>query len=64
MPTKLKKQTANELKELGIDLMDLREVILCPYCYEVHEEEVPAEQIEHNSHKYFCRSCGLIVSLQ
>ena len=64
MPTKLKKSTMDELKKLKIDLMDYREVVLCPYCYEMHEEECPAEALEKDSHMFHCGNCGLIVSLQ
>jgi|AACY02.10.fsa_nt_gi hypothetical protein len=64
MPIKITKAIKDELKELDIDLMDYREVVLCPYCFEVHEEDSPATAIEAGGHLYGCSNCGLIVSLQ
>ena len=67
MPTnKLKtipKHLDDELKELGIDLINTRPVIMCPYCFEVHGEEIPALQLELAHFRYYCGHCNLLVSL-
>jgi len=54
----------DELKDLDIDLMDARPVVLCPYCFEMHGEDVPAVQSQFVKHHYNCGHCGLGVSLQ
>ena len=64
MPIKITKAIKDELKELDIDLMDYRECVHCPFCFEVHGEDSPAEAIEAGGHQYGCKSCGLLFSLQ
>ena len=67
MPAKIKtipKHLDDELKELGIDLIDTRPVIMCPYCFEMHGEEIPALQLELTHFRYHCGHCNLLVSLQ
>ena len=68
MPAKIKtipKHLDDELRELGIDLINARPAVVCPFCYEVSkgELETPAIQME-TRHQYHCGDCGLVVSLQ
>ena len=67
MPAKIKtipKRLDDELKDLGIDLINTRPVIMCPFCFEVHGEEIPALQLDTPHFQYFCGNCNLLVSLQ
>ena len=67
MPAKIKtipKHLDDELRALDIELMDVRPVVLCPYCFEMHGEEVPAIQSQYIDYHYCCGNCGLSVSLQ
>ena len=64
MPIKISKAVKDELDELGIDLNDYREIVICPFCYEVAGQECVAVGWEHPKHYYSCESCELVVSLQ
>jgi len=65
MPTKtISKKIYDELADLDIHLLDTRPAVLCPYCFEVHQEENVAPAIEDKSHIYVCGTCELMVSLQ
>ena len=55
---------AEELKSMDMELINYRPVVFCPYCFEMHQEEIPAIQTEAVKYHYYCGHCGLLVSLQ
>ena len=63
-PKTISKKLMDELKELDIDLIDHRPVVICPYCFEVHEDEQLAIPVDDTSYRYSCHACGLLVNLQ
>ena len=67
MPNKSKKsipvRANEELKQLGIELLNYKTVTYCPYCYEVHQVEAPAVQHPKISYWYSCGDCALVFSM-
>ncbi len=63
-PKTIPKKIMDELKQLDIDLIDYRPAVLCPYCFEVHEEDNIAIPLCENSWMYSCNQCGLLINLQ
>ena len=64
MPPKtiLKKQMEELLEKQK--LTDYRPAVICPYCWEVHEEDNIAVPFGEDHFKYSCHECGLLVNLQ
>jgi len=49
---------------LEIDLVDYKPAVICPYCFEVNEEENIAIPVGDTHYRYSCHECGLLVNLQ
>ena len=65
MPPKIiPKKIMDELQELDIDLIDYRPAVICPYCWEMHEEDNIAIPVGDTHYRYSCHDCGLLVNLQ
>ena len=63
-PKTIPKKKMDELRELKTDLVDYRPAVICPYCWEVNEEDNIAIPFSDDNYKYSCHECGLLINLQ
>ena len=60
---KLTKREVIEMLEHA-DLSQYRPAVICPYCWELNDEDNIAVPIGETTYEYSCYDCGLLIKLQ
>ena len=63
-PKTILKKKMEDLLQQQKQLTDYRPAVICPYCWEMHEEDNIAIPFSDDHYKYSCHECGLLINLQ